>query len=171
MSNVQGFNQSSGGGGSGILTINSNPPDGGGDYGLSGLNGLKVTQGVASSVISTPSGAFSFSTVAITSQAAVAGNAYVLTNTNLTTVSLPVNAGTNVGDTFKIIGLSGGYLISQAANQQIILGSDQSTIGVSGYAQCSGALFNAISLTCVSTAGGDYVWAAIDPPQGIFTVN
>lgn len=170
MSQVQGFNQSTTGG-SGILTINSNPPNGGGDYGLSGINGINVTQGVAYSVISTPSGAFSFNEVAGTSQAMVAGNAYILTNTSLTTVSLPDNASTNVGDTFKVIGLSGGYLISQAADQQIIIGSDQSMIGASGYAQCSGALFNAITLTCVSTAGAVYVWAAIDPPQGIFTVN
>lgn len=170
MSQVQGFNQSKTGG-SGILTINSNPPNGGGDYGLSGINGINVTQGIASSVISTPSGAFAFNDVAGTSQAAVAGNAYILTNFNLSTVSLPANAGTNVGDTFKVIGLSGGYIISQDVDQEIVIGTDTSTIGSSGYIQCSGSQFNAITLTCVNTTGGIYIWAAIDPPQGTFTVN
>ena len=172
MSQIQTFNVAGGGTpGSGILTINSNPPNGGGDYSLAGLNGLVVSQVVAGSTIGTPSGAFAFSTVVGTSQTAVAGNAYVLTNPSLTTVSLPANLGTNVGDTFKTIGLSGGYIIDQSADQQITIGEESTTLGVTGFAQCGGNIFNAITLTCVSTAGGVYIWAAIDPPQGNFTLN
>ena len=172
MSNQQGFfQQSGGGGGSGILTINSNPPNGGGDYGLGVDNGLVITQGVANSIISTPSGAFKFNTVVATSGTAVAGNAYVLTNPSLTTIALPANVDTAVGHTIKVIGLSGGYIISQSADQLCIIGTDSSTTGAGGFVQCSGSLFNAITLTCVSTAGGTFIWAAIDPPQGSFATT
>lgn len=108
-----------GSGGGGILTINSNAPDGGGNYVLAGANGITITQTTNTSTIGTPSGAFSFNPVLGTSQAAVKGNAYVLTSVMPTTVSLPANAGTALGDTIKIIGLSGGYTISQAADQQL----------------------------------------------------
>jgi hypothetical protein len=156
--------------GAAVRTINSNAPDVTGNYVLAGANGMTITQTAHTSTIGTPSGAFAFNPVPGTSQAAVKGNAYVLTNPGLTTVSLPANAGTALGDTIKIIGLSGGYDISQAASQQIIIGSDSSTPGVTGGASCSGGVFNAITLTCVSTAG-PFLWAAIDPPQGTFTTT
>jgi hypothetical protein len=160
-----------GSGGSGIQTINSNNPDGSGNYVLAGANGMTITQTAHTSTIGTPSGAFAYTTVSATSQAAIKGNAYVLTSVSLTTVFLPANAGTALGDTIKIIGLSGGYDISQAANQQIIIGADSSTPGVTGSVSCSGTVFNAITLTCVSVAGGVFIWAAIDPPQGTFTTT
>lgn len=171
MSQISSTAGNGGSGGSGILTINSNAPDGSGNYGLVGANGLEFTESTAQSTLGTKTGAFAFNTVSGVSQAAVAGNAYVLTNPSLTTVDLPANADTAVGHTIKIIGLSGGYAIAQAADQQIVIGADSSTVGVSGGASCSGAIFNAITLTCVSTAGGIFIWAAIDPPQGIFTTT
>ena len=171
MSNVQSLAGQGGPHGSGIETINSNPPDGVGNYGLVGANGLEVVEGTNESTIRTLSGAFAYNTVAGTSQAAVAGNAYILTNPSLTTVSLPDNADTDVGHTFRIIGLSGGYKISQAADQQIQIGDEASTLGAGGDASCSGSLFNAIELTCVSDAGGTYIWAAVAAPQGTFTTT
>jgi hypothetical protein len=142
-----------------------------GDYSLAGETGMYVRQVVAGSIIGSRSGAFGFNSVAGTSQTAAYGQMYVLTNTSLTTVALPANADTQAGDTFKIIGLSGGYLISQAADQQIIIGTESTTLGASGFVQCSGSLFNSITLTCVSTAGGVFIWAAIDPPQGSFAIS
>jgi len=160
-----------GGGGNGIETINSNNPNGSFNYFLVGANGITVTESAFTSTIGSPSGAFAFNGVLGTSQAAVKGNAYVLTSVLPTTVSLPANGGTALGDTIKIIGLSGGYTISQAADQQIILGAESSSLGALGTAFCSGAVFNAITLTCVSVAGGVFLWAAIDPPQGTFTTT
>lgn len=170
MSQVQNFGAHSVSPTGAIMTINLNPPDGTGNYTLLGANGLFFTQGLNESTINTLSGAFAYNTVAGVSQAAVAGNAYVLTNVSMTTVSLPANAGTNVGDTIKIIGLSGGYTISQAANQQITIGNDSSTVGIGGNVACAGSAFNAIELTCVNVTG-TYIWATIIPPQGTFTTT
>lgn len=153
-----------------IMTINSNPPDVSGNYGLLGANGITVTQGTNSSTFGTTSGAFKYNTVTGTSQAAVAGNGYILININPTTVSLPANAGTNIGDTFRVIGLSGSYTITQAANQQITIGVDSSTVGAGGFASSVGGNFNGIQLTCVNTSG-TYIWAAVVPPQGTFSTT
>lgn len=160
---------------SGILTINSNAPDGAGNYVLAAATGgdqnaFKWTQSSHTSTLSSNTGSFAVSTVVGVSQAAVAGNIYILTNPSLTTVSLPANGSTTVGDTFKIIGLSGGYQISQAASQQIQIGDESSTAGTGGHVSCSGSIFNAITLMCVTDAG-PFIWAAIEPPQGTFTTT
>ena len=117
------------------------------------------------------SGCFEYVTVTGISQTAEAGYGYILTNTSLTSVSLPANVDTQVGDTFRVIGLSGGYDILQAADQLIIIGTKQSTYGATGYVSSQGSLFNAIELVCVSDAGGSYIWATVTPPQGNFILT
>lgn len=171
MSQVSSTASAGGSGGSGILTINSNAPDGSGNYDLAVTGGFTINQTTNTSTIGSRTSAFIVSTVTTTSGTAAAGNAYILTNPSLTTIDLPANVDTLVGDVFRIIGLSGGYAIAQAADQQIIIGSESSTPGATGGVSCSGSLFNAIELTCVSDAGGIYIWAAVIPPQGIFTTT
>lgn len=159
----------------GIQTINSNAPDGAGNYVLAAQTGTSQdafvwTQTTATSTISSRTGGFAVNTVTGTSATAAAGNIYILTNPSLTTIALPANGSTQVGDTFKIIGLSGGYDISQAAAQQIRIGDEAATVGVTGGASCSGALFNTIELMCVDDSG-PFTWCALAPTQGTFTVT
>lgn len=171
MSQISNLTGKGGSTGNGIQTINSNAPDIAGNYVMAVTAGFTITQTPNTSTIGSRTGSFIIVPVAGTSQTAAAGTAYILSNPSLTTVALPSNASTLVGDVFRIIGLSGGYDISQAANQQIIIGAESSTLGVLGGVSCSGSIFNAIELTCVSNAGGIYIWAAVIPPQGTFTAT
>jgi len=118
--------------------------------------------------LSTVVSGFTWNSEAGVSVAAVAANGYVLTNTNPVTVSLPVNASTLFGDTIKIIGLSGGFTVSQAANQQMRIGEAVTTLGVTGTAFTDMATFSSITLICVSVAGGVFLWVTDGAQLGNF---
>ena len=76
-------------------------------------------------------GGFSWTHVTGTSQTMASNNGYVVDNGGLVTLALP--AASALGDEIEIIGRgAGGWTISQAASQQIIVGSSSSTAGVGG---------------------------------------
>lgn len=66
------------------------------------------------------SAALSYTSVSGTSQAAIAGNGYILNNSGATTVTLPTTASSVIGDTIKIKGRSSVPWIIQANTGQII---------------------------------------------------
>lgn len=66
------------------------------------------------------SASLSYNSVAGTTQAAAAGNAYILNNAGATTVTLPTTGASTIGDTIKIKGRSAAPWIIQANTGQII---------------------------------------------------
>ena len=99
-------------------------------------DGMTITGDVSTATItfsSTSAGyAWDYLATGTTSQAISVGNAYVPTASSLVTFSLPTTAA--FGQTFGIVGYgSGGWKISQASGQSIIMGSSTSTPGTTGY--------------------------------------
>ena len=101
-------------------------------------------------------GGYNWVNVTGETQAITAGNGYVAGNISETVFSLPTNDVTIVGQSFKIIGIGGGFTINQAANQQMIYGVDQSTEGTGGSLE-SVEVYTVIEATCVSIVG-TVVW-------------
>ena len=109
--------------------------------------GMNITGSGSSITFTSSGGGLQWNAVSGTSQALVAGNAYVPQNVALTTFSLPATAA--FGDFFIISGVgSGGWTISQAAGQSIIVGNQTSTTGVGGSAS-STLQSDSIQLVCV----------------------
>ncbi len=74
---------------------------------------------------------FVWNSVSGTSQTLVPSNGYVNQNSSLTTFALPASA--SFGEVFVIAGVgTGGWRISQASGQQIIVGEVSSIVGVGG---------------------------------------
>lgn len=107
------------------------------------------------------------------SVAAVAGNGYILTNAGTTTVTLPANASTKLGDAFALIALSGPFTISQAALQQIALGKSQSSVGASGtlsWGISNGYAAIVLRNTTATGSLGTFLWVVDTGPVGTFTL-
>lgn len=129
-----------GSGGLGITTTPSNgqiPIGNGTTYTAATItagSGISITNGSASITIASTgaaSGGFVYTSVSGTSQAAVAGNAYILNNVAATTVTLPASGSSTIGDTIKIKGRSSASWIIQANTSQIIVfdGTSSTTAG------------------------------------------
>lgn len=94
-------------------------------------SGMNITGSGSTVTFNSVGGGLSWSSVSGISQALVAGHAYVTSNGSLTTFSLPTTAA--FGDFYIISGLgSGGWAVSQAAGQSLIVGNVTSTVGVGG---------------------------------------
>lgn len=82
-------------------------------------------------------------------QALVTGYAYIPTGSTLTTFTLPLTA--SVGDHYTISGMgTGGWKLAQNASQQITIGSQQTTSGVTGYLASTNKA-DVVEVVCVGT--------------------
>jgi len=98
---------------------------------LTAGTGITITNGAGTITISSSAVGFVWNSVAGTTQAITEGNGYVNTNAALTTFTLPATGA--FGTIFAIVGQgAGGWTIAQNAGQSLILGSLQSTAGVTG---------------------------------------
>ena len=152
------------------ITGNDDNPQSGTSFTIVGIDGLAVNWDETNSqfeISGTPTSFYCNMQPGLTVNAADQ-NGYVLTNTSMVTVNLPANADTNFGDSFKVIGLSGGFTLAQAADQQIRILESTSTLGVDGNFVSSGGTYSSITLVCISTAGGVYIWANDGGPAGNF---
>lgn len=103
---------------------------------------------------------FSWFTITGTSQAMTQNNGYTTNNGALVTLSLPVTSA--VGALIEIAGLgAGGWLISQAAGQQIHVGATASTLGAAGSVASSNQ-YDSIRLRCLVA---DTIWSVVGAPQ------
>jgi len=95
-------------------------------------------------------------------QTLAVGNGYATDNAGGVTYTLPATA--TFGDLIKIVGKSGIATITPNANQQIVIGSINGTVGVTGtaVAQIAGSC---IALRCI-TGGASTVWRAEEYPGG-----
>ena len=80
--------------------------------------------------------------------------AFVPKNTSQNIFTLPATA--NVGDTYKIVGYGNLWKIQQNAGQKIVMGTVQTTPGVSGYVQATVAT-DQIEIVCVTPNTEFYV--------------
>lgn len=87
-------------------------------------------------------------------QTLAVGNGYVTNRGGGVTYTLPATAA--LGDVIKIVGKSGIPTITPNANQQIVIGSVNGTVGVTGTAVATNA-GDCITLRC-TTSGTSTVW-------------
>jgi len=99
-------------------------------------------------------------------QTLAVGNGYVTNRGGGITYTLPTTAA--LGDVIKIVGKSGIATITPNANQQIVIGSVNGTVGVTGTAVALIA-GSCIALRCI-TAGASSVYRAEEYPGG-WTLN
>lgn len=100
-----------------------------------------------------------------TTQTMSGNSGYVPDNVALVTLTLP--ATSSFGDELYIAGRgSGGWTVSQAAGQQIIIGSSSSTVGVAG-SVASTDRRDSIYLVCTAA---NTEWTAVGGPQGALTI-
>lgn len=86
---------------------------------------------------------------------------------NAAQVSLELPATSALGDLLEIAGKgAGGWRITQLINQQIIVGSNSSTVGVAGYLESTNRR-DSIVLKCVVA---NTTWEALGGPQGSLTI-
>ena len=96
-------------------------------------------------------------TVSGTSQAAVAGTAYILNNAGATTVTLPTSASSVIGDTIKVKGRSAAPWIIQANTSQII--TDGSVSSSSAGTATSAAGTDSLQLVYVAANEWSIDWS------------
>lgn len=94
-----------------------------------------------------------------TSQAMSADAGYIANNASQVSLSLPATSA--VGKMLYIVGYgAGGWIITQGAGQQIIVGSGSTTLGATG-TLASQAARDSIVLVCVVA---DTIWACVGGP-------
>ena len=98
------------------------------------------------------------------SQAMTSNIVYIANFGTLVTFTLPTISA--VGDRLSVVGQgAGGWIITQAASQEIIIGDQHSTIGTMG-SIASTNQFDSLNLICVTA---NDVWISIGGPQGNLT--
>lgn len=133
--------------------------------GLANFNSAQFTVD-ANGFVSSKSGGFTWNDVTSSTQTLAAQNGYVTDRGGGVTYTLPASG--TLGDTIEIVGKAGLATIAQNANQQILLGSTSSTIGVGGSIVSTNA-GDCITLICI-TAGASTVWRA-NSVIGNWTIN
>jgi len=132
---------------------------------ISAGSGITVTPGVNTlSIASTVVPGISWSQVGVDG-ALVVDTGIVNSKAALLTMSLP--AVSPINSIVKIVGWgAGGWIITQAANQQILFGNTNTTLGAGGSLASSNA-GDTVELICVVA---DLVWRVMTGPVGNLTV-
>ena len=108
---------------------------------------------------------FNWNTINTTSTSMSTNNGYFANNSSLVSLSLPLVSA--VGDPLSIVGMgAGGWSITQAAGQQIIIGSSATTVGVGGSLSSTNQ-HDSINLIC---SVANTTWIARGAPQGVLTI-
>jgi hypothetical protein len=123
---------------------------------LSAGSGISITNGSNSITIAATTGSLTWTTVTGATQAMVAANGYVTDKSAGVTYTLPASG--TLGDTIMVVGQLGLSTIDQNANQQILIGSDSSTVGTGGSIAGTN-VGDCVQIVCI-TAGSSTVWRA-----------
>jgi len=118
--------------------------------------GISITNGAGSITIAVSGAGFTWNDVTTPTQTIAIANGYVTDRGAGVTYTLPATAA--LGDEFEIVGKLGLSTIAQNANQQILISSASSTIGVGGSIAGTN-VGDCITLVCI-TAGASTVWRA-----------
>jgi hypothetical protein len=119
--------------------------------------GITIVNGAGSITISTVSGGFTWTDVTTATQTLAAENGYVTDRAGGVTYTLPASGA--LGDEIIIMGKSGQWSVAQNAGQQILIGTQSSTVGVTGSIASTSAS-NSVQLLCI-TAGANTVWRSL----------
>jgi hypothetical protein len=118
--------------------------------------GITVTNGSNSITIAATGAGFVWVDATSATQAMSVETGYVTDHSATVTYTLPATA--SLGDEMIIVGKLGTTIIAQNANQQILMSSASSTVGVTG--QVAGTnVGDCVTLNCI-TAGASTVWRA-----------
>jgi len=120
--------------------------------------GISITNGSNSITISVSGGGTSWTDVTTPTQALAIESGYVTDRGGGVTYTLPATA--SLGDEIMIVGKLGITTINQNANQQILMSSASSTVGVGGSVVGTN-VGDCITLICI-TPGASTVWRAIN---------
>ncbi len=124
---------------------------------LTAGTGISITNGAGSITIDATATGVVWTDVTGTTQTIAANNGYFADNAGTVTFTLP--ATSTIGDIFFISGLQGDWTISQAAGQQIALGTQASTVGVTGTVSSTAV---GDSIMCVATnTGAASIWRIV----------
>lgn len=80
--------------------------------------------------VSVIGGGFAWVNVTGTTQTVSASHGYISDNAGTVTFTLP--ASSTIGDVFRIVGNTGGWILAQNALQQVLFGSGSTTVGTGG---------------------------------------
>ena len=116
--------------------------------------GVTITNAAGSITISASSGGFSWVDASSATYTISVQTGYIVNNGAGVTLTLPATA--SLGDTIKIVGKSGIWVVAQNANQSIGFGSSTTTVGVGGRLTATDA-GDCIEMVC-TTAGASTVW-------------
>jgi hypothetical protein len=117
------------------------------------------TSAITFALMNQSAGNFSWFTIAASPQAMTANNGYTANTGGLLTLSLPTTSA--VGALLEIAGLgAGGWIITQAAAQQIHVGNVASTLGAGG-SVASTNQYDTIRLRCLVA---DTIWSCVGAP-------
>lgn len=118
--------------------------------------GILITNGAGSITISVSGAGFTWTDVTGSTQTIAVANGYLTDRAGGVTYTLPATA--NIGDEFEIVGKLGLATIAQNANQQILMSSASTTVGVGG-SLVSTNVGDCITCVC-TTSGASTVWRA-----------
>lgn len=116
--------------------------------------GITITNASNSITIASTGGGFTWTDVTGATQTIVAQNGYITDRGGGVTYTLPASGA--LGDVFIITGKLGLWTLAQNANQQVLLGSASSTVGVGGSLAATN-LGDSITVVC-TTSGASTVW-------------
>jgi len=154
-----------------FITGNSGGPvesDGAGNFNFIGHGGITFIGNPATNTqdVYITGGGFSWTEITSATKTIVVSEGYITNRGGGVTYTLPATA--TQGDIFKIAGKAGIWSIAQNANQQMSLGSSNSTIGVGGSFTATNA-GDCITMLCI-TGGASTVWRGIDSVGNITIV-
>jgi hypothetical protein len=132
---------------------------------LTGGSGVTIVQNGNVIEISASSAGITWNDVTGTSVNMMTNSAYQPNNAGLVTLALPT--ASSFGDELWIKGLgAGGWTITQAAGQQMIVGPRSTTVGVGG-SLSSTDRHDAIQFVCITP---NLVWQDVSGPQGCLNI-
>lgn len=119
--------------------------------------GISITNASNSITIAVSGSGFTWTDITGATQTLVIENGYVTNRGGGVTYTLPASA--TEGDSIRIVGKLGLWVIAQNANQQITVGSSSTTVGVTGSVTATN-VGDCIELLC-TTGGASSVYRAI----------
>lgn len=131
---------------------------------ISAGGGISISNGAGSIQISSSGGGTAWVDVTTTPQPMSSNTGYIADRVAGNVVfSLPTTAV--IGDTIVVVGRQNGWSITQAAGQQMIVGSSSTTVGVGGSLASTNA-HDCITLICTA-ANTEFTAVAV---QGVLTI-
>jgi hypothetical protein len=97
---------------------------------LTAGSGIAITNGSGSITIASSGSGMAWVDVTGASQTVAANTGYLSNRAGAVAFTLP--ASSTVGDVFEIVGVQGSWSLAQSANQQVLFGSQATTLGVGG---------------------------------------